>query len=115
MWPGSVPIPRSGHRAQPLCCRRPDRGADGRRPRLQRDQEHQPITVKALALSLPQEAWQTITWREGSADWLSSRFPRRRVRPAPRDFLLREPRADEWLLIELPQDETRPTNYWFFT
>jgi SRSO17 transposase len=45
--------------------------------RLQRDGEHQPVTVKALALSLPEEAWQTITWREGSADWLSSRFARR--------------------------------------
>jgi hypothetical protein len=28
--------------------------------RLQRGQ-HQPISVKTLALSLPQEAWQTIT------------------------------------------------------
>ncbi len=83
--------------------------------RLQRDEEHQPITVKALALSLLQEAWQTITWREGSADWLSSRFARRRVRPAHRDTLLSEPRAEEWLLIEWPQDETEPTKYWFST
>src|SRR6478672_2033689 len=47
--------------------------------RLQRG-PHQPIAVKTLALSLPQEAWQTITWREGTTDWLSSRFARWRVR-----------------------------------
>src|SRR5439155_953178 len=47
------PPPRSG-------CGRPQK-------RLQRDVQHQPISVKALALSLPGEAWQTITWREGAA------------------------------------------------
>ena len=49
-----------------------------------------------LALRLPAEAWQTITWREGAADWLSSRFARQRVRPAHRDTLLTEPRAEEY-------------------
>lgn len=82
--------------------------------RLQRG-EHQPISVKTLALSLPQEAWQTITWREGTTDWLSSRFARRRVRPAHRDNLLSELRAEEWLLIEWPEDETEPTKYWLST
>jgi SRSO17 transposase len=77
--------------------------------RLQRDGEHHPVTVKALALRLPEEAWQTITWREGSADWLSSRFVRRRVRPAHRDTKLTEPRAEEWLLIEWPEGESEPT------
>ncbi len=32
-----------------------------------------------------------------------------------RDNLLSEPRAEEWLLIEQPQDETEPTKYWFST
>jgi hypothetical protein len=66
-------------------------------------------------LSLPEEAWQTVTWREGSADWLASRFARRRVRPAHRDTALSEPRSEEWLLIEWPEDETEPTKYWFST
>src|SRR5437016_10582447 len=82
--------------------------------RLQRGQ-HQPISVKTLALSLPQEAWQTITWREGTTDRLASRFARRSVRPAHRDNLLSELRAEEWLLIEWPEDETTPTKYWFST
>src|ERR1700732_2804686 len=46
------------------------RSARGRpQTRLQRDEAHQPVTVKALALSRPEEVWQTIAWREGSADW----------------------------------------------
>src|SRR5207253_1955532 len=79
----------------------PPRSGRGRpQKRLQRDAQHQPISVKALALSLPGEAWQTITWREGTADWLASRFARCRVRPAHRDNWLSELRAEEWLLIE---------------
>src|SRR6266699_1828127 len=105
VWSRSVapmpPQPRSG-RGRP-------------QKRLQRDAQHQPISVKALALSLPGEAWQTITWREGTTDGLASRFARRRVRPAHRDNLLSELRAEEWLLIEWPEDETEPTKYWFST
>ena len=71
--------------------------------------------AKALALGLPAEAWQTITWREGSADWLSSRFARVRVRAAHRDQRLDEPRAEEWLLIEWPEGEREPTKYWLAT
>ena len=58
--------------------------------RTRRDPEHQPVQAKALALGLPEEAWQTITWREGSADWLTSRFARVRVRAAHRDERLNE-------------------------
>src|ERR1700694_1901894 len=63
----------------------PERAGRGRpAKRLRRDEEHQPFPVKALALGLPKRAWQTITWREGAAEPLSSRFARLRVRPAPR-------------------------------
>ncbi len=92
------------------------RSARGRPPtRLRRDAEHRPIAVKALALGLPTEAWQTVTWREGSADWLASRFARLRVRAAHRDHQLSQPRAEEWLLIEWPADEREPTKYWLST
>jgi SRSO17 transposase len=104
VWPpGEAPLPPQS---------RTGRGRP--QTRLQRGQ-HQPISVKTLALSLPQEAWQTITWREGTTDRLASRFARRRVRPAHRDNLLSEFRAEEWLLIEWPEDETEPTKYWFST
>lgn len=83
--------------------------------RTRRDPEHQPVQAKALALGLPEAAWQTITWREGSADWLSSRYARLRVRAAHRDDRLKERRAEEWLLIEWPDSETEPTKYWLAT
>ena len=110
---GSVPTPRCGRRAR-LPCRRSLARRGRPQTRLQRGR-HQPISVKTLALSLTQEAWQTITWREGTTDWLASRFARRRVRPAHRDNLLSELRAEEWLLIEWLEDETEPTKYWFST
>ena len=37
------------------------------------------------------------------------------MRPAHRDTKLTEPRAEEWLLIEWPEAETEPTEYWFAT
>ena len=83
--------------------------------RTRRDPEHQPVQAKALALGLPEAAWQTITWREGSADWLGSRYARLRVRAAHRDERLQEPRAEEWLLIEWPDSEPEPSKYWLAT
>src|SRR5438477_12718509 len=38
------------------------------------------IAAKRLARDLPKHAWHTIRWREGSAEWLSSRFARVRAR-----------------------------------
>jgi SRSO17 transposase len=88
----------------------------GRPPKLiRRDAKHRPISVKALARSLPPRAWRTIEWRQGTAERLSSRFARVRVRVAHRDYWLAEPRAEEWLLIEWPQGENEPTKYWLST
>ncbi|UPT87669.1 IS701 family transposase [Bradyrhizobium barranii subsp. apii] len=87
---------------------------NGRPPKLiRRDDKNKPCSVKALAL--PRTAWRNVRWREGSADWLTSRFARVRVRPANRDYWLSEPRAEEWLLIEWPDGEAEPTKYWFST
>jgi len=83
--------------------------------RTRRDGEHQPFQVKALARGLPEAAWKTITWREGSTAWLTSRYARLRVRAAHRDDGLKEPRAEEWLLIEWPAEEAEPTKYWLAT
>jgi len=61
------------------------------------------------------DAWRKITWREGTAERLSSRFARVRIRPAHRDYWLAESRPEEWLLIEWPEGEEAPTKYWFST
>jgi SRSO17 transposase len=88
----------------------------GRPPKLlRRDGKHQPISVKKLALGLPTRAWRNITWREGTAEQLSSRFARVRVRAAHRDYWLPETRPEEWLLIEWPEGESAPTKYWLST
>jgi SRSO17 transposase len=72
------------------------------------------ISVKKLALGLPKQAWRTIRWREGSADWLSSRFARVRVRAA-HPYLSPELLYQETLLIEWPEGEAEPTRYWLAT
>jgi SRSO17 transposase len=105
VWaPGEQPLP-----AKP-------RGKMGRPPRLlQRSTDHQPVSVKQLALSLPATAFKEITWREGTDRKLQSRFAAVRVRPAHRDTEKAEPHAEEWLLIEWPRGEKEPTKYWVST
>ena len=88
----------------------------GRRPtRLRRDAEHPPVDVKSLALELPADAWQTVAWREGCAVDMMSRFAPVRVRPAHRDTRRDEPRPEEWLLIEWPDDAPEPIKHWLST
>ncbi len=85
----------------------------GRPPtRLRRSPEHQPVSVKDLALSLPRHAWRTVTWREGSRTELASRFAVRRIRPAHRDIWRTGPWPEEWLLIEWPEGTEEPSRYW---
>jgi SRSO17 transposase len=85
----------------------------GRPPtRLRRSTEHQPVSVKDLAMSLSRQAWRAVTWREGSRTALASRFAARRVRPAHRDTLRSEPWPEEWLLIEWPRGTEEPSKYW---
>jgi len=81
----------------------------------QRDDKHKPISVEELALSLPKRSWRRIEWREGTAERLSSRFARVRVRVAHRDYALTESRPEEWLLIEWPEGEEKPAKYWLST
>jgi SRSO17 transposase len=89
---------------------------NGRPPkRIRRDDSHQPVSVKELALGLPKRAWRTIEWREGTIDVLSSRFARVHVRAAHRDTNLTESRSEEWLLVEWPKGEKEPTKYWLST
>ena len=71
------------------------------------------LSVKQLALSLPKNAWRTITWREGTNDLLRSRFARVRVHASPTRG--RRGRPEETLLIEWPEGEAEPTKYWLAT
>ncbi len=105
VWePGKQPLPAK------------DRGRMGRPPRLlQRTPEHQPVSLKQLAMDLPGGAFKEITWREGTERKLRSRFAAVRVRPAHRDFEKAEPHPEEWVLIEWPRGQAEPTKYWIST
>jgi len=70
-------------------------------------------SVEALALDLPKNAWKTITWRQGSAEGLKSRFARVRARPCGDGCTQDQP--EEWLLIEWPKHEEKPTKFWLST
>ena len=72
------------------------------------------ISAKEMVRGLPKRAWRTIRWREGSADWLSSRFARMRV-GVGHNQLIPELLLQEWLLVEWPEDEDEPTKYWLST
>ena len=107
VWPPGV---------RPLAQVKPWSGK-GPRPllRLRRDEDRKPVSVKELALSLPDEAFEVIAWREGSNDGLKGRFARVRVHAAHRDNLRSELRPEEWLVIEWPETEAEPTKYWLST
>jgi SRSO17 transposase len=75
-----------------------------------RRDEPELVSAKKVALGLPKQAWRTVTWREGSADQLSSRFARVRVRVGY-NKLIPEKLSPEWLLIEWPEGEAEPTKY----
>src|SRR4051794_33403251 len=95
VWaPGTGPLPP-----------KPPSGRGRPSKRQRRDDDHQPVPVKDLALSLPASQWRSVTWRAGTAGVLSSRFALLRVRPAHRDEQRAEPRPEEWLLVEWPDGE----------
>jgi SRSO17 transposase len=108
----AVSVWKPGQQPKPA----PRRKELGRPPKLlQRDAQHQPVSAKALALSLTAEAWKIVSWRQGVKNKLVSRFAAIRVRPAHRDYWRAEPHPEEWLLIEWPSEEKEPTKYWFST
>jgi SRSO17 transposase len=105
VWnPGQAPLPAGAWKRT------------GRPPKyLRRNRRHAPAAVKDLALALPARAWKKVSWRQGTRSRLHSRFAAVRVRPAHRDFERSEPRPEEWLLIEWPDEEAEPTKYWLST
>ena len=105
LWPpGTTPLPPKAWSGR------------GRPPSLMhRNPEHNPVSAKELAQTLPASAWHIVTWREGTNASLTSRFAAVRVRPAHRDYWRPAPRPEEWFLIEWPAGEAEPIKYWLST
>jgi SRSO17 transposase len=89
---------RTGKRGRPPSVPRPDR---------------KPESVRSLAERLPAGAWQTLPCRTTPAgEDVSSRFAFVRVvaaHPVVDDHL---PPREEWLIIEWPEGEEAPSDYW---
>lgn len=106
VWrPGQAPPPR------PRTHRRGPRPGEQKLPR----HPHQPVQVEALARELPDSAWQTLTWRQGSNTQLAGRFAFLRLCCANGDGLRANPSPEQWLMIEWPEGEAEPARFWLST
>jgi SRSO17 transposase len=102
VWPPELaPLPPKPYRGR------------GRPPVVpRRTRTRQPLSVKALALSLPSSAFHTISWREGSNAPLSGRFAALRVRHAGGNAGRARLHCEQWLLIEWPPGDAEPLKYY---
>ena len=66
-------------------------------------------------MSLPPEAFQTITWCEGTNTSLRERFAAVRVRHAGGNVGKARLRPEQWLLIEWPVHDAQPSKYFLST
>ena len=105
VWPPGIeplpPVPYQGRGRPPV------------QPR--RTAELQPVSVKTLAMELPPQTFQTLSWREGTNATLSGRFAAVRVRHAGGNAGRARLQPQQWLLIQWPADEPEPTKYWLST
>ena len=91
-------------------------GGRGRPPSMpRRTARLQPMSVLALAQTLPDSALQTIQWREGSNAALTGRFAALRVRCAGGNRARARLAPEQWLLIEWPADQDAPEKYYLST
>ena len=88
------------------------KGTVGRRRSVARP-DRKPESVRALAVRLPKRAWKTLACRTTPAgEQVSSRFAFVRVVAAHPVRNNNLPPREEWLIIEWPEREDAPTDYW---
>ena len=91
----------------------PQRNGSSGRPRTVARPDRKPESVRSLAERLPVKAWQTLPCRTTPAgEDVSGRFAFVRVvatHPVRTDH---QPPRWEWLIIEWPEHEEAPTDYW---
>lgn len=87
------------------------------RPPARASYRTDPVQAKEFTAGLDPEAFQDVSWRQGSRGTMTSRFAAARVRPANRN-LPRNPDGslpECWLLAEWPAGAAEPTDYWLST
>jgi SRSO17 transposase len=91
----------------------PKRNGSTGRPRTVARPDRKPESVRALAERLPANGWKTLPCRTTPAgEDVSGRFAFVRVvatHPVRND---QQPPREEWLIIEWPEQEEAPTDYW---
>ena len=87
-------------------------GSVGRRRSVARP-DRKPESVRQLAARLPKRAWKTIACRTTAAgEEVSSRFAFVRVVATHPVRNNNQPPREEWLIIEWPEREDAPSDYW---
>ena len=108
---------RGRHSAEHLDVRRCGTGPRRKAKPLQQhgpSRRARPISVKELALGLPNAAWRTIEVAGGHGRAAVLALCARARSVAHRQSVRRS-RPEEWLLIEWPKGEAEPTKYWLST
>lgn len=72
----------------------------------------EPLSIAALAESLPSEKYRMVTWREGTRGPQKRRFTAVRVRTAHRHKAGRPPGEEQWLLCAWSFQEKKPTAFY---
>ena len=94
------------------CFAVPEGKGRGRPPSVARP-DRKPESVRALALGLPAQAWQRLACRTTPAgEELESRFAFVRVAAAHPVVSDHAPPREEWLVVEWPEGEEAPCDYW---
>lgn len=100
VWVGKVPA-------------RPPQSLGRGRPRTRHEYgDYRPQSVLEVAQALPAQNRRTVTWDQGSKGPLRSRFAALRIHTSHGYYKGKPPRPEEWLIIEWPESEEKPTGYW---
>jgi SRSO17 transposase len=97
---------------EPVVAKPPTYSGQGRPPKGDRTLPR-PRKIFEVAQLLPEDAWEDITWREGTKGPMRGRFAAIRVQPATGYFNGKATETVGWLLIEWPRAEPEPIKYWF--
>lgn len=87
------------------------------RPPVRASYRDAPIQARDLVAGLPAEAFEHVSWRQGSRGTMAGRFAAVRVRPANRNL----PRSPDgslpacWLLAQWAEGTEEPSDYWLST
>jgi SRSO17 transposase len=101
-----------GQQPLPVPTRKLGRGAPPKR--LKRDADHQPISVKKLALGCHLRPGRRSVGAK-AVKKIALAVRRDPRAPSHGDYKRAEPYPEEWLLMEWPKKESEPTKYWLST